>query len=158
MTELSPMASPMAERITKNMLRYHVGISITCPACGDILDCRRAVEMNFSQFDKLVHSGIRCARCFDAMGDVGLAAKRRGLTVELADGRVLFAAAPVVTSRAPRGKMDYIIEWNNTEAHAWERWEAESSHPGRMSANDRLRLIRGIYPDTRFRIKREATC
>jgi hypothetical protein len=41
MTELSPMTSPMAERITKNMLRYHAGISITCPACGDILDCRR---------------------------------------------------------------------------------------------------------------------
>jgi C4-type Zn-finger protein len=97
MTELSPMI----EQVTKNMLRYHVGNAITCPACGDILDCRRAVEMNFSQFDKLVHSGIRCARCFDAMGDVGLSAKRRGMTIEIVDGRVLFATAKRRTVREP---------------------------------------------------------
>lgn len=49
--------------------------------------------------------------------------------------------------------MKYIIEWRCSEARQWKVWDIERSYETRELANERLRLVRGIYPDTRFRIR-----
>ncbi len=81
------------ERTAKrNMLKWHVGQTIFCPGCQNVLDCKRAVEVDISKDGELKASKIFCAQCWDErLRDKipGLLAEH-GHTVALQDGRELF--------------------------------------------------------------------
>ncbi len=46
----------------------------------------------------------------------------------------------------------YVIEWRDTEARKWKVWDTDKTYDSRTAANERLRTVRGIYPDTRYRV------
>ena len=91
-TQADEIFSSLERQLKRNMLRWHVGQVIFCPACGGILDFRRAVEIDVLQAGKLVKSMVVCAGCFD--GKVKDNAKgmlqelsHLDLALEITDGR-----------------------------------------------------------------------
>jgi hypothetical protein len=83
--------SGMELTITRNMLRDHVGRRMFCPACQAVLDVSRSVEIDFhNPAGDLVHSGIRCSKCFDRI-DWENVSVGKTLTRTIHDGRELFA-------------------------------------------------------------------
>jgi hypothetical protein len=107
------MMPAISEQLQRNMLTWHAGRSITCPGCQSILDCRRAVEIDWYQAGTLKHSGIRCATCFDELvrsGQLDGTAARNGLTFEVIDGRTLWAQSTLPRVRSPRVKHPELIE------------------------------------------------
>ena len=64
------------------LLRWAVGRAITCPYCGDILDCRRAVLADSASGG----STVACVACWDKAKEYVLA---RVPDVEVTDGREL---------------------------------------------------------------------
>ena len=54
--------------LTAESIRYHVQRAIWCRACGNILDCTRAVEIDLVDAgrDECLRSYIVCAACYDA--------------------------------------------------------------------------------------------
>jgi hypothetical protein len=88
-----PIFSELERKLTRDSLRYAVGRAIFCPGCGTILDCRRAVELDFYRGNDLAGVKVVCASCYDAkMGDGKLEGQLEGtgLTVKALDGRELF--------------------------------------------------------------------
>lgn len=87
--------TPMERQITRNMLREAVGRQMTCPGCKQILDCRRAVELDFYHRGGRDIAGVKvmCAPCYDAKcghGKLRAQMEGTGFTVEAIDGRELF--------------------------------------------------------------------
>lgn len=93
------LLSELERTCKRNMLRYHVGQVMFCPACQVVLDCARVVEIDFYKADQLVHSAIRCVSCFEKC-DSEQVAVARGLRREIQDGRILFAKSNL--PRSPR--------------------------------------------------------
>ena len=82
--------------IKRNMLKYQTGQAMFCPACRTIMDCRRAVSVDILKGSDLLKTMITCAACHDktvipALDKLAGKFASEGVTVELADGRVLFA-------------------------------------------------------------------
>ena len=81
-----------------------VGMQIFCRVgtCRSILDCTRAVEVTVNDSDnKPVKTDFFCATCFDradlaTLQDTVLTPN--GLTLEVTDGRLLFASNPQPTT------------------------------------------------------------
>lgn len=97
------MLDQFALTMKRNALQFHAGHAMFCPSCQTILDCRRAVEIDASKDGKLITSKIVCASCYDSHVRVNLidAKLPEGVTVEVNDGRVLFAK-PKATKRAKK--------------------------------------------------------
>jgi hypothetical protein len=99
----------MELQLKRNMLRYHVGHEILCPACGAIMDCTRAVEIDRYHDGELASTKVLCARCFDAARNTfDFAASH----AEVTDGRELFAKPAKVDApveRRPLHKADIRI-------------------------------------------------
>jgi hypothetical protein len=86
----------MQTEINREMLKHHVGMALFCPACGTVLDCRRAVEVDMiGPNGAIVSSIIRCSTCYDntVAGAVDkVKAAHPDVTIEIHDGRELFAS------------------------------------------------------------------
>jgi hypothetical protein len=83
--------------LTAESIRYHVQRAIWCRACGAILDCTRAVEVDLVDAgrDECLRSYIVCAACYDAhlapqLSEIRERAGDR-VRIDVNDGRV-FAA------------------------------------------------------------------
>lgn len=91
--------TPMERHLTREMLREAVARQMTCPTCKQILDCRRAVELDFYRGAELAGVKVVCASCYDAKcGNGKLEAQMAdtGFTVEAIDGRALFGAVETI--------------------------------------------------------------
>ena len=77
--------SPMARTLNRNLLKYSAGRAIFCPRCDQVADARRWVVV--TQGD---HTASTCATCWDAV----LKGRPIPATVDVVDGRVVFARAP----------------------------------------------------------------
>ena len=94
-----PVLSAMETTMKRNMLRHHVGQVMFCPTCRNIMDARRAVELDLMRGAELLSSVVACAPCADKQLDaVRTMAEKHGLAVTVNDGRQLFARAKVVRS------------------------------------------------------------
>lgn len=77
-----------------------VGMHITCKGCGDVLDCRRAVELDLSDESIMV----RCGDCADAIQERLMLAHEpttlipttvdAPFVVDIYDGRMMLADPP----------------------------------------------------------------
>jgi hypothetical protein len=85
--------------ITRNVMREHCGMQISC-RCGAILDCRRAVELDFFKGDSLVKTAVVCSPCYDALVLHGYKPPE-GVTLRAHDGRELFPVTPEPKVAAP---------------------------------------------------------
>lgn len=94
----------LEKTLKRNMLRFHCGREIFCPGCRQVLDARRAVEIDFHQGGNLAHSAIRCASCFDARAEYWRTPTAEGLTREIVDGRALWEAPASPAARKPSVK------------------------------------------------------
>jgi hypothetical protein len=93
--EISEFLSPMKRTLERNMLKFQVGQAIFCPGCKSVMDCRRAVGLDWHDdaTDELKGSRVVCASCFDAKlsnGRIERQSAGPGLHVKVQDGRVLF--------------------------------------------------------------------
>jgi len=105
-TKETEIFSPLTRTLRRNMLRWHVGHVIFCPACQAVLDCRRAVEIDVMQGGKLAKSLIVCASCFDGKVKANAEAMVKelfshNLSVEIIDGRK-FRSGSSVPRRKPQ--------------------------------------------------------
>lgn len=85
--------TPMERHLTRKVLREAVGRQMICPTCKQILDTRRAVELDFYRGRELAGVKVLCSSCYDAKcGNGKLEAQMAdtGFTVEAIDGRELF--------------------------------------------------------------------
>jgi len=89
---LNGMMSELAITAKRKMLKWHAGQVMFCPGCEQVLDCRRAVELDFMQGGELKASKITCASCWESKlkGHIEAQAEEHGYTLEVTDGRVLF--------------------------------------------------------------------
>ena len=165
-TTPNPILSELERTVRRNALRHHCGLTIFCPGCQGILDCRRAVEVDFlHENGELVSSAIWCQACYDknANGFPGFA-EHRELTLEVWDGRILFAKPPASTApRAPRRKSitpvagqvyavrhsSGTIQWRYT--HSRVPWLGSRHHYYGVN----LRTGREVVLKSRARITRE---
>jgi hypothetical protein len=51
----------------KSSFQWHVGHTIFCPSCQNILDVKRAVEVDVYRDENLITSKVLCAPCYDAV-------------------------------------------------------------------------------------------
>lgn len=91
-----PIMDPFRRTLARTSLRDMCGHQIFCKGCGTILDCRRAVELEFSHRStgEFAASRVICAACFDAKlagGRIQAQMEGTAFSVEAIDGRVLFA-------------------------------------------------------------------
>lgn len=73
------LGSGMVDQVTRGILAHAVGRAICCPQCGNILDVKRAVLVEYKG-----RNGIACASCFDRC-----AAKGIPEGAEIIDGRLI---------------------------------------------------------------------
>lgn len=62
--------SPLQDKLNRELLKYAAGHHIFCPACQQIMDCRRTVITDVVAVtpdgrEVPVKSLVRCAKCFD---------------------------------------------------------------------------------------------
>ena len=74
--------SPMIRTVNRNLLKYSAGQAIFCPVCSDVADAKSWVLVSHGERSK----GL-CTRCWDS----AIATKPIPASVEVLDGRVLFA-------------------------------------------------------------------
>jgi len=87
-----PVLSAFEATMKRNILRYHVGQVMFCPTCRNIMDARRAVEVDLMRGPELLSSVVACAPCADKQVDaVRKMAEKHGYTLTVNDGRKLFA-------------------------------------------------------------------
>jgi hypothetical protein len=91
--------------LERELLIYTAGRVMTCPACGDILDCRRTTILSVhgvpaaAAAEKIIKTYVQCAACWDQRGAGSLASLRSlaaakpcaKIRTELVDGRTVFA-------------------------------------------------------------------
>jgi len=88
------MLDILKTQIDRQSLKYSVGRAITCPTCGDIMDCTRAVEVTYSK-GRAVKTGVCCTTCYDARIAPEVESIREhltscGIATEILDGRILW--------------------------------------------------------------------
>lgn len=91
---MSELHDVMSRTIQRNSLKYSVGSAISCPGCGNIMDCRRAVECSIRDADAGSYVFVKtvCTSCYDSkLADYlpKLVTDKR-LSLEILDGRKLF--------------------------------------------------------------------
>ena len=106
MTNEGSITDVMRETVLKNALKFACGQAIFCPACQKILDCSRAVSVDFYQHGTLAGTRTTCAGCYDSKVKPRIDAaadriKAEGIKVEVSDGRVLFAKPKRVKASKP---------------------------------------------------------
>ena len=81
--------------VERNLLKHAVGLRIFCPNCEQIMDVRRAVLASIlvAPNHRNTREHVCCAECWDRLRPTieGLL-KTSGGTLEVIDGRVLFAS------------------------------------------------------------------
>lgn len=90
--------TPMILTAKRNMLKFLCGSDIFCKVCGNILDCKRAVEIGYEVNGKPGASRVMCCKCYDVRKadgslDAALAEIRTkvpNVVFEINDGRELF--------------------------------------------------------------------
>ena len=92
--EPAPGEDVLRLHLERQLVRAAVGRAIFCPHSGELLDCRRAILMTITLGDESITSVMA-----DAFWDLRAAAvtrevEARGGTVEVLDGRQLFARRP----------------------------------------------------------------
>lgn len=61
----------LKQQLHKQLLRYAAGTAISCPGCGDIMDCRRTVSAEIvvdysdGRPEAIVRTYTLCAKCWD---------------------------------------------------------------------------------------------
>ncbi len=79
--------------LQRNMLKFHCGHELWCKGCGDVLDARRAVELDYHDEKELRFTKLLCAQCYDSI----LKKLPNGITIPepwrivITDGRLLFS-------------------------------------------------------------------
>jgi hypothetical protein len=100
------MINEMERTINKNLLKYAVGHAIFCPGkhCGGaVMDMRRAVMVTVKRGGQELRTLTICAACFDASrAELNAAVEGKGCTLELVDGRELFAKRKAPAKAAGR--------------------------------------------------------
>jgi hypothetical protein len=95
MTKTEEFLSPMARVLERNALKYQVGHTMFCPACQTILDCKRAVGLDWLDAnEELRGTRVVCAACYDAKmanGKLEKMTEGTAFHVKVNDGRVLFS-------------------------------------------------------------------
>jgi len=81
------ITDPLRLTLYRNLVKACAGTAMTCPHCGDVLDCTRTVAV-WSPGDTSTWLG--CAKCW-GKGPFTLTPEGRGWTV--LDGRSLFPPA-----------------------------------------------------------------
>ena len=95
----------LKNELEQQLLKYTAGRVMTCPACGELLDCRTATVFSVygvpegKTSEEIVATYVQCASCWDERGSgaahsiLKLATRKPELKIrtELVDGRTVFA-------------------------------------------------------------------
>lgn len=70
MAKTETLESFLEHQLNAQLLRYAASQSIMCPACGDIMDCRRTVVATIhrqidGQQAEIVQNWVQCSKCWD---------------------------------------------------------------------------------------------
>lgn len=86
----------MQNRVNAGVLTHHCGRQMWC-GCGALLNACEALSVDLSKDGKLLTTLAICAKCYDAKrGNLRAAAKSKGQTLEIIDGRSLSSEARMV--------------------------------------------------------------
>ena len=86
----------MQNRVNAGVLTHHCGRQMWC-GCGALLNACEALSVDLSKDGKLLTTLAICAKCYDAKrGNLRAAAKSKGQTLEIIDGRALSSEARMV--------------------------------------------------------------
>jgi hypothetical protein len=99
----TPVLSIMQQVVNQNLLKYAAGHTLTCHKCGNILDCRRTVDITVWDGDKIGEHAVRCVTCYDRYCASAVAVARgRGVNVDVVDGRVVFGVPSPQAGQDPK--------------------------------------------------------
>lgn len=86
----------MENKVNADVLTHHCGRQMWC-GCGALLNACEALSVDISKDGKLLRTFAVCAKCHDSKrGMMRAAAKSRGQTLEIIDGRSLSSEARMV--------------------------------------------------------------
>jgi len=95
----------LRNQLERELLKYTAGRVMSCPACGELLDCERTTVFTVhgvpegKASEEIVATYVQCASCWDERGSgaahsiLKLATRKPELKIrtELVDGRTVFA-------------------------------------------------------------------
>lgn len=91
MSDFSKNSADLHIHLKRNMLEFHCAQALFCPGCRRSMDARNAVAADFYQGSELAKTGVMCSGCYDKRAtDLEAIALKRGLRLEITDGRLLF--------------------------------------------------------------------
>jgi hypothetical protein len=97
-----PVMSTLEKHVNRNLLKWAAGHVLTCPGCGDILDCKRTVSAEIARVTpapkEVVRSYVMCSACWDkylpkiTQGIASAKAKNPEIeaSLDVVDGREVF--------------------------------------------------------------------
>jgi len=74
--------------VQRNLLKYAAGTAITCPKCGDILDCKRTVLIDIT--GDRPRTQVMCTTCWGMAPHVMRQHLIGGGVMDVLDGRILW--------------------------------------------------------------------
>lgn len=88
----------MQRHVNRQLLKYAAGTVMFCPGCGEVLDCRRVVNVTVLHKGEVHSSTTLCVGCYDRRKPVldaalAKAPKEQGIELDVVDGREVFARA-----------------------------------------------------------------